>query len=105
MTDARSQQQTAYPGIAHLQPLFTYYSVSNLNILFLPCLRSSHATPVKATRQGIGAGGAEYSVKALQIALSEDLLGRSPSLDGKIEGYEVSFTFVRLRVTNVCPGM
>ena len=103
--DRCAQSTTAFPGISHLQPLFAYYSVSNLKILFLPRLRSSHATPVKAIRQGIGAGEAEHSVKALQIALSEDLLGRSPNDDGKKEGYEVSFTFVRPRVTNARPGM
>ena len=105
VANARSQQQTAYPGIAHLQLLFTCYSVSNLNILFLPCLRSSYATPVKAICQGVGAGAAEHSVNALQIALSEYLLERPPNLDGKLEGYEVSLTFVRPQVTNVRPGM
>ena len=61
--------------------------------------------PVKAIRQGIGAGTAEHSVKALQIALSEDLLGGLPSPAGKIEGYGVSFNFSRPRVMNMRPGM
>lgn len=68
--------------------------------LFLPCLRSSFITPAKTIRQGIGAGAAGHSVKALQIALVEVLLGGSPNGDGKIEGYEVSAKFARPRVTS-----
>lgn len=54
-----------------------------MDILFLLCLRPFVIATVKAIRQGIDAGAAEHSMKALLIALAEDTLGGLPNVDGK----------------------
>lgn len=55
------------------------------------------ATPstVRQVRAGVGFGTAEHSVKALQLALSDNYLGGEPDAEGKIPGYRTSFNFSR----------
>lgn len=50
---------------------------------------------MRLVRAGVGFGTAEHSVKALQLALSDNYLGGKPDEHGKIPGYRVSFNFVR----------
>lgn len=48
-------------------------------------------------RAGVGFGVAEHSVKALQMALSQDSLGGGVDEDGRVPGYSISFNFKRNR--------
>lgn len=50
---------------------------------------------VRQVRAGVGFGTAEHSVKALQLALSDNCLGGKPDAHGKIPGYRISFDFSR----------
>ena len=55
-----------------------------------------HPSPaVRQVRAGVGFGAAEHSVKALQIALSDNGLGGKPDEHGKLPGYKISFNFSR----------
>ncbi|CAM9317608.1 unnamed protein product [Laminaria digitata] len=55
--------------------------------------RYQHA--MRQVRAGVGFGTAEHSVKALQLALSDNCLGGKPDAHGKIPGYRISFDFSR----------
>eukprot|EP00903_Cladosiphon_okamuranus_P012692 g11868.t2 len=71
--------------------------VDYITNLLQPTHPHEAARAYRLIQGGVGSGGAEHSVKALQIALSGDSLGGELGEDGTLSGFGISFNFRRNR--------